>query len=42
LQFVVDSIDKVLMNPDEENIITGIKNQVNEFMEQFKLYPELG
>jgi glycine hydroxymethyltransferase len=41
MQFVVESIDKVLMNSDDENIITAIKKEVNEFMEQFKLYPEL-
>jgi glycine hydroxymethyltransferase len=42
MQFVVDSIDKVLMNPDDENILADIKRGVNEFMEQFQLYPELG
>jgi glycine hydroxymethyltransferase len=42
MQFVVNSIDKVLMNPDDENVVAGIKKEVNEFMEQFKLYPELG
>ena len=42
MQFVVNSIDKVLMNADNENTIAGIKNDVNEFMQQFKLYPELG
>ena len=42
MQFVVDSIDKVLMNADNENTIAGIKNEVNEFMQQFQLYPELG
>ncbi len=42
MQFVVNSIDKVLMNPDDENVVAAIKKEVNEFMEQFKLYPELG
>ena len=41
MQFVVDVIDKVLMNADDENIITGVRKDVNEFMEQFPLYPEL-
>jgi len=40
--FVVDLIDRVLMNGDDENIISYVRNQVNEFMEQFPLYPELG
>jgi glycine hydroxymethyltransferase len=42
MQFVVDSIDKVLMNADDENTLARTKNDVNEFMQQFKLYPELG
>lgn len=40
--FVVDIIDRVLMNSDDENIISYACSQVNEFMEQFPLYPELG
>src|ERR1700712_2436307 len=42
MQFVVDVIDRALMNADDENTITAIKKQVNEFMQQFPLYPELG
>jgi glycine hydroxymethyltransferase len=42
MQFVVDVIDRTLMNADDENTITGIQKQVNEFMQQFPLYPELG
>jgi glycine hydroxymethyltransferase len=42
MQFVVDVIDKVLMNADDENIITGVRKDVNEFMQQFQLYPEMG
>ncbi len=41
MQFVVDSIDKVLMNADNEGVIVAVKKQVNEFMSQFILYPEL-
>jgi glycine hydroxymethyltransferase len=41
MQFVVDNIDKVLMNADDESIIASVKASVNEFMGQFKLYPEL-
>ncbi|MCX6298985.1 MAG: serine hydroxymethyltransferase [Bacteroidetes bacterium] len=42
MQFVVDCIDKSLMNADDEALLGSIKKQVNEFMEQFILYPELG
>jgi glycine hydroxymethyltransferase len=42
MQFVVNVIDNVLMNADDENVMTTVRNQVNEFMEQFVLYPELG
>lgn len=39
--FVVDVIDRVLMNADDENIIAQVRKNVNEFMLQFSLYPEL-
>ncbi|MCW3079638.1 serine hydroxymethyltransferase [Segetibacter sp.] len=42
MQFVVNAIDNALMNADDENTITSIRKQVNEFMQQFPLYPELG
>jgi glycine hydroxymethyltransferase len=42
IPFVVDSIDKVLMNADNETILAETKKEVNKFMEQFILYPELG
>ncbi len=41
MQFVVDAIDRVLMNTDNEAEIAAVKKQVNDFMTQFKLYPEL-
>ncbi len=41
MQFVVNVIDNVLMNADDTNLIATIKGQVNEFMEQFVLYPTL-
>lgn len=41
MQFVVNMIDNVLMNADDENVIKAVKKQVNEFMGQFSLYPEL-
>ncbi|HOZ77741.1 MAG TPA: serine hydroxymethyltransferase [Ferruginibacter sp.] len=42
MQFVVNAVDNVLMNADDENVINNVRKQVNEFMEQFPLYPELG
>ena len=41
MQFVVDAIDRVLLNTDSETEIATVKKQVNEFMGQFILYPEL-
>lgn len=41
MEFVVNAIDKTLMNADDASILAGIKNEVNAFMEQFVLYPEL-
>ena len=41
MQFVVNAIDNVLMNGDDANVISTVKKQVNEFMEQFVLYPEM-
>jgi glycine hydroxymethyltransferase len=42
MQFIVDVIDRVLMNADDENMVTNVRKEVNGFMEQFPLYPELG
>jgi glycine hydroxymethyltransferase len=42
IPFVVDAIDKVLMNADDETVILSVRKEVNEFMKQFILYPELG
>jgi glycine hydroxymethyltransferase len=42
MQFVVNVIDNVLMNADDANVISAVKKQVNAFMEQFILYPEMG
>ena len=39
---VVDLIDKVLMNLDDEKTISSVKNDVEDLMKQFPLYPELG
>lgn len=42
MAFVVDQIDKVLMNADNAAILAAVKKEVNAFMEQFSLYPQLG
>ena len=42
MQTVVDMVDKVLMNIDNENVISEVQNDVKAFMQQFPLYPELG
>lgn len=42
MQFVVNALDNVLMNADDDNVINAVRKQVNEFMHQFPLYPELG
>ena len=42
MQMIVDMVDKVLMNIDNENVITEVRNDVRNFMNQFPLYPELG
>jgi len=38
---IVDLVDKVLMNADDEKIISSVKNEVIELMNKFPLYPEL-
>lgn len=38
---VVELIDRVLMNADDEKTIASVKEQVNELMKGFPLYPEL-
>ncbi len=42
METVVAFIDKVLMNADDESVITGVNEEVKTFMQQFPLYPELG
>ncbi len=42
IPFVVDALDKALMNANDASILAKVKNEVNEFMKQFVLYPELG
>jgi glycine hydroxymethyltransferase len=40
MNFVVDVIDRSLMNADDAIALASIKKDVNSFMEQFTLYPE--
>ena len=42
METVVSLIDKVLMNADNEQVISSVKAEVKEFMQEFPLYPELG
>jgi glycine hydroxymethyltransferase len=42
MEFVVNAIDRSLMQADDENALKGIKAEVNAFMGQFPLYPEMG
>jgi len=42
MRFVVDSLDSALMHADDEGCLGSIRKRVNEFMQQFPLYSELG
>jgi len=42
MEFIVNIIDNVLMNAEDKNLIATYKNEVQEFIKQFPLYPELG
>ncbi|TMI71481.1 MAG: serine hydroxymethyltransferase [Bacteroidetes bacterium] len=42
METIVAMVDTVLKKPDDEKLISGIREEVKEFMEQFPLYPELG
>jgi glycine hydroxymethyltransferase len=39
---VVDMIDKAIVNADNEEALASLRKDVNAFMKQFPLYPELG
>ncbi len=41
MEFVVNAIDKALMNADDEVVLEGLRKEVNGFMKDFPLYPEL-
>lgn len=40
--FIADSVDKILTNAEDEGVIAAVRKDVNDFMTQFPLYPELG
>jgi glycine hydroxymethyltransferase len=42
MALVVDFIDKALTNGDNEGLLENLAKEVNSFMDQFPLYPELG
>jgi glycine hydroxymethyltransferase len=42
MNYIVEAVDKVLMNSDDENLLKQVRSDVNQFMQQFPLYPELG
>lgn len=42
MQTVVDFVDKVLMNIDNSSVVGSVAKEVQAFMKQFTLYPELG
>jgi len=39
---VVELIDKALINAENEDVLAALRGDVNAFMKQFPLYPELG
>ena len=41
MPFIVDKIDEVLMNAENAEILKKVKGEVNGFMKNFPLYPEL-
>ncbi|MBS4043490.1 MAG: serine hydroxymethyltransferase [Chitinophagaceae bacterium] len=40
MKFVVSVIDKVITQSDDSSVIAKVKAEVNDYMAQFKLYPE--
>ncbi|RAJ10754.1 glycine hydroxymethyltransferase [Chitinophaga skermanii] len=42
MPLIVNWIDQLLMDADNESTITKVRGEVNEFMQQFSLYPEMG
>jgi glycine/serine hydroxymethyltransferase len=41
MEEIVTLIDQVLLQADNESVITETREQVKELMKQFPLYPEL-
>jgi glycine hydroxymethyltransferase len=39
---IVNWLDRVLVAPDNEQVIAAVKGEVNEYMSSFALYPEMG
>jgi glycine hydroxymethyltransferase len=39
---IVDFIDDVLLHADQDDYLSGVRENVNRYMEAFTLYPELG
>ena len=42
MQHIVNWLDRVIVNPDDAQLLKTIKGEVNEFMTGFPMYPELG
>ena len=42
MEQVVNWLDRALTQPDDEQVIHTVRGEVNEFMGQFPLYPEMG
>ncbi len=42
MEQVVTWLDRVLMAPDDDTTINSVKNEVNEFMKGYTMYPEWG
>src|SRR6185295_6515585 len=42
METVVELVDRVLMKIDDEKTIKSVSEEVNQWMKQFPLYPELG
>lgn len=40
MQQIVNWLDKVLMSPDNDDVINAVKGEVNEYMKGYPLYPE--
>ncbi len=42
METVIELVDRVLMNIDDEKIISSVREDVKKWMKEFPLYPELG